>query len=75
MSSEDVVSYLLGKQSEERISATAMASRLGMGETAWCHVRRGRRRLTVAQIERAIQRYPEIRDILGQPEQPQAVAS
>lgn len=67
MSNEDVVSYLLGKQSEERISATAMASRLGMGETAWCHVRRGRRRLTVAQIERAIQHYPEISEKFALP--------
>ena len=69
MSSEDVLAYLLGKQSEEKISATAMASRLGMGETAWCHVRKGRRRLTVGQIERAIAHYPEIAERFARPVQ------
>jgi len=69
MSSEDVLAYLVGKQSEEKISATAMASRLGMGETAWCHVRKGRRRLTVGQIERAIQCYPDLAERFAQPAQ------
>lgn len=74
MSSADVVAYLIAKQTEEGIPAHVMASRIGTTETNWSHARRGRRGLTFAQIERAIQHYPEIRDMIGQPEQPETVA-
>lgn len=73
MSNEDVLSYLVGKQTEEGISGMEMAQRLGISETNWSHARRGRRKLTVKQIERAIQHYPEIADRFAQPAE--AVAS
>jgi hypothetical protein len=60
MSSADVLAYLVEQQCAEGIPGFVMAARLGMGETTWSHVRRGKRRLTVAQIERAIQHYPEL---------------
>lgn len=60
MSSADVVAYLVEKQAEEGIPAHVMAHRIGTTETNWSHARRGRRRLTVAQIERAIAHYPEL---------------
>ena len=75
MSSADVVAYLIEKQSAEKIPAHVMAQRIGTTETNWSHARHGRRKLTVAQIERAIQHYPEIRELLGQPAAPEAVAS
>jgi hypothetical protein len=73
MSSADVVSYLIEKQAEEGIPAHVMAQRIGTTETNWSHARRGRRGLTVAQIERAIQHYPEIAERFARPSQ--AVAS
>lgn len=75
MSSADVVPYLIERQTTEGISGMAMAQRLGMSETNWSHARRGRRRLTVAQIENAIQHYPEIRDLFGTVTESEAVAS
>jgi hypothetical protein len=60
MSSDDVLAYLIERQREEGLSGMAMAQRLGISETNWSHARRGRRRLTVAQIERAIACYPEL---------------
>lgn len=73
MSSADVLAYLIEKQTTEGISGMEMAQRLGISETNWSHARRGRRGLTVKQIERAIQHYPEIADRFAQPAQ--AVAS
>lgn len=69
MSSEDVLAYLIERQEREGISGMAMAQRLGMSETNWSHARRGRRGLTVKQIERAIEHYPELASRLGQPAQ------
>jgi DNA-binding transcriptional regulator YdaS (Cro superfamily) len=69
MSSEDVLAYLIERQEREGISGMAMAQRLGMSETNWSHARRGRRGLTVKQIERAIEHYPELASRLGQPSQ------
>lgn len=67
MSSEDVLSYLVAQQKQEGISGMEMALRLGMSETNWSHARRGRRGLTVKQIERAIQHYPELAERFAQP--------
>lgn len=60
MSSADVLAYLIEKQAEEGLSGMEMAQRLGISETNWSHARRGRRGLTVKQIERAIEHYPEL---------------
>lgn len=57
---DDVLAYLLDRQRDEGVSATAMARRLGLSVGLWCHIRKGRRHLTVAQIDRAIALYPEI---------------
>jgi hypothetical protein len=73
MSSADVLAYLIDKQRKEGIPALRMAERLGISETNWCHARKGRRGLTVKQIERAIELYPEIADVLGHRE-PEAMA-
>jgi hypothetical protein len=75
MSSADVLAYLVEKQAEEGISGMEMAQRLGISETNWSHARRGRRKLTVAQIERAIQHYPEIAERFAQPAAAEKVAS
>lgn len=60
-----VLAYLVERQSAEALTGAAMARRLGMGETHWSHIRRGRLNLTVEHIERAIQLYPEIVERLG----------
>lgn len=75
MSSADVVAYLVQKQAEEQIPAHVMAQRIGTTETNWSHARRGRRGLTVAQIERAIHHYPELAELFAKPATPEAVAS
>lgn len=73
MSSADVVAYLVEKQAEEGIPAHVMAQRIGTTETNWSHARRGRRGLTVKQIENAIAHYPELSERFAQPRK--AVAS
>lgn len=73
MSSADVVAYLIQKQADEGIPAHVMAQRIGTTETNWSHARRGRRGLTVKQIERAIQHYPDIAERFAMPAE--AVAS
>lgn len=68
MSSEDVLGYLIAQQTKEGLSGMEMAQRLGISETNWSHARRGRRRLTVKQIERAIQHYPDLAQLFAQSE-------
>jgi hypothetical protein len=76
MSSADVLAYLIERQADEGISGMEMAYRIGISETNWSHARRGRRGLTVKQIERAIQHYPELRDLFAAQDEPaEAVAS
>lgn len=67
MSSKDVIPFLVRKTSDEAISAAEMARRIGISESNWSHARRGARGLTVKQLERAIELYPEIRELLGTP--------
>lgn len=67
MSSADVLGYLIDRQRAEGISNMEMAYRLGTSESNWSHARRGRRGLTVKQIERAIQHYPELTDLFALP--------
>lgn len=74
MSSADVLAYLIEKQTEEGISGVEMAQRLGISETNWSHARRGRRGLTVQQIERAVQHYPDLLERFARPAA-EAVAS
>lgn len=69
MSSAHIVPYLMERQRVEGISGMEMAHRIGISETNWSHARRGRRGLTVKQIERAIEYYPEIRNMLAAEEQ------
>ena len=69
MSSEDVLAYLVDRQRLEGITASTMARRLEISETQWSHLRnrRGHRRLTVKQIERAIALYPELAERFAAP--------
>lgn len=64
---EIVLAYLIERQQAEGITGAAMAQRLGMGETQWSHIRRGRSKLGVRHIERAIACYPELADRFAQP--------
>lgn len=57
---EIVLAFLIERQRAEGITGAAMAQRLGMGETQWSHIRRGRAKLGVPHIERAIVHYPEL---------------
>lgn len=75
MSSADVLAYLIERQKAESLSGMEMAQRIGISETNWSHARRGKRGLTVKQIERAIQCYPELRDLFAAQSEPAAVAS
>lgn len=67
-----VLAYLIERQSSERLTGAAMAQRLGMGETQWSHIRRGRANLTAEHIDRAIQLYPEIAERLAEAAREQA---
>lgn len=70
--SEAVLAYLIERQRADGLSGVAMAQRLGLSETQWSHLRHGRRKLTVALVERAIVLYPELAERITAPE---AVAS
>lgn len=72
MSSDDVLAYLIEQQRSEGISGMEMAYRLGISETNWSHARRGRRGLTVKQIERAIQHYPQLAERFARPTEAKA---
>lgn len=55
---EELVTYLEEQQSALGMTARDMAARLGLSESNWSHIRRSRRRLPVAVLERAIKEFP-----------------
>lgn len=75
MSTADVLAYLIEQQETEGISGMEMALRIGISETNWSHARRGRRGLTVKQIQRAIQHYPALLAKFALPEPDEEKAS
>lgn len=64
MTSETARTYLMTRQADEGLTSRAMARRLGMSDSNWCHVRAGRRRLAAVQILRACAVYAALRDLL-----------
>ncbi len=56
--------FLVRVQADEGLTSKAMAERLGMSRSNWCHVRKGRRALAPAQILRACALYPALRELL-----------
>lgn len=71
---EAVLAYLIERQSVEGLTGAAMAQRMGVSETHWSHIRKGRAHLGVHHIERALELYPELLERIGKT-QPEAVAS
>lgn len=63
--SEAALAYLVERQAAEGLTGAAMAARLGLSETQWSHIKRGRSKLGLRHIERAIALYPDIVERFG----------
>lgn len=72
---EALVAYLEEQQAALGLPSWEMAARLGISESNWGHIRRSRRRLSPRVLEKAAGAFPGIVRLIGQPEQPAAVAS
>lgn len=58
--------FLVVRQTLEGLTARAMATRIGLSEQNWCHVRKNRRDLSATALERACAFYPDLHARISQ---------
>jgi len=67
MSQDPIVEKLKAEQDRAGMSTRAFARHLEIDPTLWSRIRRGERGMGREVLERALRRYPKLRDLFAEP--------